>query len=92
VRRITISSQGSGNINTANISVGWTNDGGNLVANAQTLTTMTANNTWLDLIMSGTANTTMLNGNVSSTLYLNVGTSAANAVVRVSVYGDIVRP
>ena len=93
VRRVTIANYGAGNINTANVSVGWTNDGGNLVANLQTLTTMTANNMYYDLTLSGTANTTMVNGNVSSVLFFNLSAgNVAAATVDVSIYGDIVKP
>ena len=91
VRRITVTSRNNGNVNSANVSVGWTNDGGNLVANAQVLTNITANNTYTDLTMSGTANSALLTGNVSSTLFVNVGTSAAANIVTFNVYGDVVQ-
>lgn len=90
VRRITIANYSGGNLAAANISVGFTNDGANLVANAQTLTTLTANNQYLDLTLSATGNTTMLNGNISSTLYVNVVASAA-ASVDVQVLGQVIK-
>lgn len=91
VRRITVTSRNNGNVNSANVSVGWTNDGGNLVANAQVLTNLTANNTYQDLTLSATANSSLLTGNVSSVLYVNVGTSAAANIVTFNVYGDVVQ-
>lgn len=92
VRRITVSSLASGDIHTANVSVGYTNDGANLVANAQTLTNITANGTYQDLTLSAYANTTMISGNVSPTLYVNlVANAAATGLVEVRVYGELVK-
>ncbi len=93
VRRITISNYGAGDIHTANVSMGWTNDGANLVANAQLLTNATANNTYADLTLSAVGNTTMLNGNVSSALFFNLVANAGGAgtTVDVSVYGDLIK-
>ena len=93
VRRITVanltnSAGGTApNAATANISIGQTNDGGNLVANAQVLTNLTGANTYADLVLSGTANASTLSANA---LFVNVGTSVANAQCFISVYGDVV--
>ena len=89
VRRITIGNYTAGNCAALNVSVGWTNDGGNLVANAQALTLVTGNNMFQDLTLSATGNNTFLNGNVSSVLYLNVVSGqVANGTVSLKVLGD----
>ena len=75
------------NAATANISIGTTNDGANLVANAQTLTGVTGALTFKDLTLSATANAQAIQADC---LFVNVNTSVANAQVWISVYGDIV--
>lgn len=93
VRRITIGNYSAGNCAALNVSVGWTNDGGNLVSNAAVLSTITANNMFQDLTISATGNNTFINGNVSSTLFLNVvGGGVANGTVEIHVLGDVFRP
>ena len=93
IRRITVSSFASGNLAAANVSIGTSNDGANLYANAQTLTNITANSTYADLILSATANVTPMSGHVSSTLYVNLVTGAvANSYVDIAVYGDVLNP
>jgi hypothetical protein len=92
IRRITVGNYSSGNCAALNVSVGWTNDGGNLVAAAQLLTSITANNQWQDLTLNATGNNTFLNGNVSSVLYLNVVANAvANGTIDVLVQGQTFR-
>ena len=75
------------NAATANISIGETNDGANLVANAQVLTGLTGALTFKDLTLNATANAQATQANA---LFVNVNTSVANAQVYISVYGDIV--
>lgn len=75
------------NAATANISIGTTNDGANLVANAQVLTGVTGALTYKDLTLSATANASAIQADA---LFVNVNTSVANAQVYISVYGDIV--
>jgi hypothetical protein len=75
------------NAATANISIGTTNDGGNLVANAQTIANVTSNVTYQDLTLNANTVTTSYTANA---LFVNVGTSVANAAVFISVYGDVV--
>lgn len=93
VRRITVanlSNTAGGtapNAVTANISIGQTNDGANLVANAQTLTALTSNVAFNDLTLNATANAQVFTANA---LFVNVNTSVANAQCYISVYGDIV--
>ena len=95
IRRITVSNLSNtvtggaaGNAATVNVSVGTTNDGGNLVANAQALTNLTGAGTFADLVLSATANTTTSNANA---LFFNVTSNAlANNQVTVSVFGQTV--
>jgi len=93
VRRITVANLTNTaggtapNAATANISIGTTNDGANLVANAQTLTALTGAGTYNDLTLSATANADTFTANA---LFVNVGTNVANAQCYISVYGDIV--
>lgn len=90
VRRVTIINYSGGNIALANVSVGQTSDGGNLVANAQTLSSITANNMFQDLTISATGNNTLLNGNVSNVLYVNlVANAQANVLVDIFVQGSV---
>ena len=83
----------SANVSTTTISIGRSSDGANLWANNQSLSTLTAVNTYQDLTLSATANTTCLNGNVSSVLYVNVNSNAvANATCDIYVFGEVVNP
>ena len=93
VRRITVANLTNTaggtapNAAAANISIGITNDGANLVANAQTLTSLTGVGTYNDLTLSATANADTFTANA---LFVNVNTNVANAQCYISVYGDIV--
>lgn len=92
VRRITIGNYTAGNLAVANVSVGWTNDGGNLVANAQILSSITTNNMFQDLTISPIGNNTFVNGNVSSVLYFNmVANAVASGTVDVVVTGQVIK-
>ena len=71
---------------TANVSIGTTNDGGNLVASGQTLTNLTASGTYQDLTL---ASGTQTNTYTANALFVNVNTSVANAQCYITVYGDI---
>jgi hypothetical protein len=93
IRRITVAnlSNSAGgaapNAATANISIGTTNDGANLVANAQVLTNLTGATGYADLTLNATSNSSVYTANA---LFVNVNTSVANAQVFIAVYGDIV--
>lgn len=92
VRRISVQNP-SANISTTTISVGYSSDGANLWANNQSLSTLTGVNKYQELVLSATANSTCLNGNISSTLFINVNSNAvANATCDVVVYGAVVNP
>mgnify|MGYP006269643767 CR=1 FL=1 len=92
LRRITVRNP-SGNVSGTSVSIGQTNDGGNLVANAAALSTLTAVNKYQDLALSATANSTCVNANISPTLYVNVTAGAtANGFVDIFIFGDVVNP
>lgn len=70
----------------ANVSVGTTNDGANLVAAVTKLTNLTAGTRFVDLTLDANAASNVYTANV---LYVNVVTAVANAAVSVRVYGDV---
>jgi hypothetical protein len=72
---------------TANVTVGTTNDGANLVANTTTLTNLTTATTFVDLTLH---TDTAKNLYTANTLFVNVTANVANAQALISVYGDVV--
>jgi hypothetical protein len=93
IRRITVanlSNSAGGAVASAalaNVTVGTTNDGANLVANLTTLTNLTTGTTYVDL----TLNTdTLKTCYTATTLFVNVTANVANTQAFISVYGDIV--
>jgi len=87
VRRVTVQNP-SGSIASANVSIGYTNDGANLVTANTVLSSVSAVNKFQDITGTGT---TAVNGNVSSCLYVNVNTASGNAnTVDIVVWGDVV--
>jgi hypothetical protein len=92
VRRITVVNPNS-DISTVSISVGSNSTGGSLVANAAALSALSAINTYQNLTPSLSANTTCLNGNVSSCLYVNqTANTVANGTYDIYIYGDVFKP
>ena len=93
VRRITVANLSNiaggaaPNAATVQISVGATNDGANLFANAQALTNLTGATGYADLTLSATANTSTSNANA---FFVNVTANVANAQAFIAVYGDVV--
>jgi hypothetical protein len=59
--------------------------GNNLVANGA-LTGLTGTTKYFELTLTATANNTVI---TSNTLYVNVGTSLANATIELDIYGDV---
>jgi len=93
IRRITVanlSNSAGGAVASAalaNVTVGTTNDGANLVANLTTLTNLTTGTSYVDL----TLNTdTLKTCYTATTLFVNVTANVANTQAFISVYGDIV--
>ena len=74
------------NIALANVSVGQTNDGANLVTSNTVISNVTGAATYQDLTLAAGAATTAYTANA---LFVNVNTSVANAGVWLSVYGDV---
>jgi len=93
IRRITVAnlSNSAGgavpNAATANVTVGTTNDGANLVANLTTLTNLTNGTSFVDLTLNTDTNKVSY---TASTLFVNVTANVANCQAFISVYGDIV--
>jgi len=93
IRRITVAnlSNSAGgavpNAATANVTVGTTNDGANLVANLTTLTNLTNGTSFVDLTLNTDTNKVCYTAN---TLFVNVTANVANCQAFISVYGDIV--
>lgn len=88
VRRVTVQNP-SGSVASANVSIGYTNDGANLVTANTVLSSVSAVNKFQDI--TGTSTTTAVNGNVTSCLYVNVNTASGNAnTVDILVWGDVV--
>jgi len=93
IRRITVAnlSNSAGgavpNAATANVTVGTTNDGANLVANLTTLTNLTNGTSFVDLTLNTDTNKVSYTAN---TLFVNVTANVANCQAFISVYGDIV--
>ena len=71
---------------SANVSVGTTNDGANLVASVTKLTNLTSGTRYVDLTLDANAASNVYTANA---LYLNVTTAVANAAVSVRVFGDV---
>jgi hypothetical protein len=87
VRRVTVQNP-SGSIASANVSIGYTGDGANLVTANTVLSSVSAVNKFQDITGTGT---TAVNGNVTSCLYVNVNTASGNAnTVDIVVWGDVV--
>ena len=71
---------------TANVTIGQTNDGGNLVTTTFQLSNVINSNTYQDItLVAAAGNTTYTN----DTLFLNVVTAVANAAVKVDVWGEV---
>ena len=87
VRRVTVQNP-SGSVASANVSIGYTNDGANLVTANTVLSSVSAVNKFQDITGTGT---TAVNGNVTQCLYVNVNTASGNAnTVDIVVWGDVV--
>ncbi|UOF81578.1 hypothetical protein [Bacteriophage sp.] len=86
VRRVTIQNP-SGSVASANISIGTTNNGANLITANTVLSSVSAGATFQDI--SPTA--TLVSGNVTQCLYVNINTASGNAnTVDIVVWGDVV--
>lgn len=88
VRRITVQNP-SGSVASANVSIGSTADGANLVTANTVLSSVSAGGKFQDI--SSTATSTVVSGNVTQCLYVNVNTASGNAnTVDICIWGDVV--
>ena len=90
VRRITVQNP-SGSVASANVSVGITSDGANLITANTVISSVSAVGKFQDIAVSATYQTTAITGNQTQCLYVNVNTAAGNAnTVDIIVWGDVV--
>lgn len=90
VRRITVQNP-SGSVASANVSIGLTNDGANLVTANTVISSVSAAGKFQDISVAATYQTTVVTGNVTQCLYVNVNTASGNAnTVDIVVWGDVV--
>jgi hypothetical protein len=88
VRRVTVQNP-SGSVASANVSIGSTADGANLVTANTVLSSVSAGGKFQDI--SSTATSTVVSGNVTQCLYVNVNTASGNAnTVDICIWGDVV--
>ena len=90
VRRITVQNP-SGSVASANVSIGLTNDGANLVTANTVISSVSAAGKFQDISVAATYQTTAITGNVTQCFYVNVNTASGNAnTVDIVVWGDVV--
>lgn len=90
IRQVTVSNP-TGSVASANVSIGTTNDGANLVVANVTLSTVSATGKYQDLTVASPYTSTVVSGNVTQCLYVNVNTASGNAnTVDICVYGEVV--
>ena len=90
VRRVTIQNP-SGSVASANISVGLTSDGANLVTANTVISSVSAAGKFQDIAVAATYQSTAITGNVTQCFYVNINTASGNAnTVDIIVWGDVV--
>ena len=72
---------------TANVTVGTSNDGANLVTGTVTLTNLTNGTSFVDLTLNANTAAIVFNANA---LFVNVTANVANTACQVCVYGEVV--
>jgi len=79
------------NAATANVTIGTSNDGANLVTGTVTLTNLTNGTSYVDMTPGSglNANTAAIVFNANA-LFVNVTANVANVACQVNVYGDVV--
>lgn len=87
VRRVTVQNP-NGSVASANVSLGYTNDGANLITSNTVLSAVSAVGTFKDLTQTSAV---FVSGATSQCLYVNVNTASGNAnTVDIVVWGDVV--
>jgi len=90
VRRITVQNP-SGSVASANVSIGVTGDGANLVTANTVLSSITAAGKFQDISVASAYQTAAITGNITQCLYVNINTASGNAnTVDIVVWGDVV--
>jgi len=90
VRRVTVQNP-SGSVASANISVGVTGDGANLVTANTVISSVSAAGKYQDISVASTYQTTAITGNITQCLYVNVNTASGNSnTVDLVIWGDVV--
>lgn len=90
VRRITVQNP-TGSVASANVSVGITADGANLVTANTVLSSVSAVGKFQDISIASTYQTTAITGNATQCFYVNVNTASGNSnTVDIVVWGDVV--
>ena len=94
VRRVTVQNP-TGNVAAANVAISISSTGNVATANAVvgnvTLSNLTGAGTYQDLtVAGGFAANTVVNGNSTQCLYVNINTGSSNGTVDIAVYGDVV--
>jgi len=90
VRRITIQNP-SGSVASANISLGITGDGANLITANTVISSVSASGKFQDIAVTATYQTTAITGNATQCLFVNINTASGNNnTVDIVVWGDVV--
>ena len=90
VRRVTVQNP-SGSLASANISVGLTSDGANLITANTVISSVSAAGKFQDISVSATYQTTTITGNTTQCLYVNINTASGNAnTADIVIWGDVV--
>lgn len=94
VRRVTVQNP-TGNVAAANVAISISSTGNVATANAVVgnvvLSNLTGAGTYQDLtVAGGFAANTVVNGNSTQCLYVNINTGSSNGTVDIAVYGDVV--
>lgn len=90
VRRITVQNP-SGSVASANVSIGFTNDGANLVTANTVLSSVAGAGRFQDIAVTSTYQTTAITGNQTQAFFVNVNTASGNSnTVDIVVWGDVI--
>lgn len=90
LRRITVQSP-TGSIASANVSIGTTADGANLVTANTVLSSVNAAGQYQDITIAAPYSNKVVSGSVTQCLYVNINTVAGNTnTADIVVWGDVV--
>jgi hypothetical protein len=90
VRRITVQNP-TGSVASANVSIGFTNDGGNLITANTVISSVAGVGRFQDIAVTSTYQTTAITGNQTQAFFVNVNTASGNTnTVDIVVWGDVI--